>query len=198
MQRNQKFNFQLRLDLLQGLMFSATYTKETEFIYLKTKNNRILFLVSAPSNILNGGNFIRVEFLKISSQPSLREVTWKFPIRSFIQCCINMLWTWKKLFRQEMERQDWKAYPNCLKPCPLTHSKSWPFKWGHVYKMVASIDISSPGKWFSIYKITDAIVWRLKMTVVTVLLNKEKGKPGFNKNYHPYKRPPCMYLGVSI
>ena len=33
-------------------------------------------------------------------------------------------------------------------------------KWGHVYKMVASMDASPPGKWFSIYKITDAIVWR--------------------------------------
>lgn len=109
-----------------------------------------------------------------------------------------MLWTWKKLFRQKMERRDWKAYPNCLKPRPLTHSKSWLFKWGHVYKMVASIDISSPGKWFSIYKTTDAIAWRLKMTVITILFNQEKGKPRFNKNYHPYKRPPCMYLEVPI
>lgn len=85
-----------------------------------------------------------------------------------------------------MERRDWKAYRNCLKSCPFPHLKSRPFKWGHVYKMVARVDISPPGKWFSIYKITDATVWSLKMTVVTILLSKERGKPRFNE------KPPSL------
>lgn len=104
-----------------------------------------------------------------------------------------MLWTWKKLFRQEMGRQDWKAYPNCLKTCPFTHAKSWPFKWGHMYKMAASIDISPPGKWFLIYKITDAVVWRWKTTVVTISVN-ETGQDSSS----PQKRTSWMYLRVSI
>lgn len=36
-QRNQKFNFQLRLDLLQGLMFSATYTQRNRIHLFKNQ-----------------------------------------------------------------------------------------------------------------------------------------------------------------
>lgn len=57
--------------------------------------------------------------------------------------------------------------------------------------MVASIDISLPGKWFSIYKITDAIVWRRKMTVVTIS-RKEENQISI-KSYPPSKRPPWLY-----
>lgn len=109
-----------------------------------------------------------------------------------------MLWTWEKLFRQEMERRDWKAYPNCLKTCPFPHAESRPLKWGRVYKMAVSVDMNPPRKWCALCNITDALAWRWKLAAVMIKGRRRERQDSIKTAPPPRQNTPWMYRQVLI